>query len=675
MKNFFKIIFVLLVAAFVVGPVSVLADPSTSFTYVMTDRGFSRTQNAYLPDRTITGLGLSSPQDMFIDQYDNLFIADTGNRRIVVYNIPTGVVDWILEYPAFRSPRGVFVDRNGDIYVADSLAEAVFKFDGGGNLLETFTRPTEPAFGGTSFNPSKIVVNNRGNMFIVSEGVFGGVIHLSNSGAFLGFFTSNRTELSFMQRLQSIFFTRTQLERLADRVPPTIANIFIDNQGVIYTATAGVTQDAIKKHNAAGINMISSFSPGGSVVSLWVDENGIIYSAASNGVIIVYAPDGSLIYLIPAIAGFDDRAGLFTELSSIAVDSNGYMWCVDAYNGFVHSFAPTDYALNTFRALAYFNEGEYTRSQEVWTEVLRLNQMSSLAHTGIGRAYVFNFQYEQALNHFRVAGNRALYSQAYWEVRNMWLQQNLGWIVASIAITYIALVLFSVLDKKKRMRAIKRRIGSRIEGIKPLHDVLYAFVVSRHPVDGFYEISIKKAGSLFGATVLYIFLFAAVLLHQVGRGFIFQYVSVTDIDLSSLVFGFFAILFMFIISNYLSSSIQDGDGKIKDIYLVPAYASLPLTLSLVTVTLLSHVFTQNEYVFINFALYLGVCWTVVNILMGLTQIHNYMFRETIKSLFITIILMLVVGLVLLIFSVMWGQFSQFVIEIFMEVWRNVRGMF
>ncbi|MCL2604298.1 MAG: YIP1 family protein [Defluviitaleaceae bacterium] len=678
-----KIMYALLIiiAFFLLAPVRVGADPSTSFTYVLTQRGFTRSQNAYLPGIALTGLGLNGPQDMFIDRNDNIFIADTGNRRIVVYDSRSGEINWVLEHPSFNSPRGVFVTERGYIYVADAAAMAVFRFSPAGELLETFGRPTEPAFGTTSFNPSKVVVNNRGNMFIVSEGVASGVIQLSNNGNFLGFFTTNRTRLSFLEMIQNLIYTRTQLERVADRVPPTIANIFIDRRGIIYTATGGTFEDAIQKHNAAGVNMIEAFSPGGSVVAVWVDEQGIMYGISVDGIINVYSPDGGLLFLMPAIgrpygAGLgDDRAGLFHTVSAIATDSRGYIWVLDSHKGFLQSLGPTSYALNTYFALTLFNEGEYEQSRRVWTEVLRLNQMSSLAHSGMGNAYIFDFEYEQALHHFRVAGNRYMYSQAFWEIRNIWLQQYLGTFAAAIAAVFIAVSLFVRFDKRKRVKRAKAFIGKQIKRVPLLYGVLYSFHVARHPVDGYYQIKMQKAGSFAGATILYALLFAAFLYYQAGKGFIFQYQTLAEMDLVSLIFGFFVLLFMFIFGNYLASSILDGDGKMKEIYVVLAYASMPLILALVGVTLITHVFTLNEIVFIWFFLGLGISWTVVNVLLGLTEIHSYFFRETLKSVFATFILMLVSGLILMIFSVMWTQVTQFLLNIGGEIWRNVTRSF
>lgn len=63
------------------------ATSATSYTLTNDSKGgFVRTQDAYLPHRTITNLQLNKPDDIFIDKEDYLYIADTGNMRVIKYD-------------------------------------------------------------------------------------------------------------------------------------------------------------------------------------------------------------------------------------------------------------------------------------------------------------------------------------------------------------------------------------------------------------------------------------------------------------------------------------------------------------------------------------------------------------------------------------------------------------
>ena len=99
MKKIMKKSLVLFLAlVFVVMSVlPVAASQATSYSYTEDDQGeLVRTQDAYLPDRTITNLELSDPEDMVIDDNNIAYIADTGNQRIVIYDLNTEKIVRIL---------------------------------------------------------------------------------------------------------------------------------------------------------------------------------------------------------------------------------------------------------------------------------------------------------------------------------------------------------------------------------------------------------------------------------------------------------------------------------------------------------------------------------------------------------------------------------------------------
>ena len=76
---------ILLVLALLAGACPARADKATSFTYTLNEkRRHVRTQDAYLPDKTITTLGLAKPSDLFFAA-DGFFVPkyilrQTGDR-------------------------------------------------------------------------------------------------------------------------------------------------------------------------------------------------------------------------------------------------------------------------------------------------------------------------------------------------------------------------------------------------------------------------------------------------------------------------------------------------------------------------------------------------------------------------------------------------------------------
>lgn len=675
MKKTWKARLALLSALAVFGlwTLPVRASQATSYTYTLDQKeSWTRTQDAYLPDKTITELELETPEDLYIDKDNMLYIADSARARVVKYSIDRARLEGVLTYPELQKPTGICVTENGDIYVADPAAKKVFRFDRDFQLLEAFGKPEAPVFADTKFQPSRISVGNNGEMYIVGEGVYSGIIQLSVTGEFLGYFTVNHTRLSLIQAFQNLIFTRAQLANVVERVPTTFSNIFIDDANLVYTTTMGTDEDGVKKHDTAGGNMfVKQDITSERMTDVWVDEKGIIYTSDAFGYIYIYSGAGELIFKFGSRISDLDVSGLYTRLPSLAVDQNGDIWTVDGDKNYLQSFRPTEYAHMIYEAMGLYERGLYRESMEKWNQVLGLNQMSVLAHNGVGKAYLHGEQYEEAMEHFKVSGDRSYYSQAFWEVRNTWIQKWLPVGASVLLLLWLLSFLARWLDRKHILKQKRQEAAKRILEAPVLGDVLYAVRVARHPVDRYYDIRVKKKGTVLGASILYVVLFIVFMLYQTKKGFIYQTIAVEDMDIKAIVIGFFAIIGLFIICNYLVASIQDGDGTFRQVYMIPAYGSLPVIISLFSITMLSHVLTFNEAFMLDVIFMIGTVWSAVNIFLGLMTVHDYTVRETLVSILITAVFIVIVVIISIIVIVIWEQLWGFIRTLGKELAQNV----
>ena len=105
-------------------PITALAD------YVTGNDSYSLTvPKAYNSVKTINNIGefegeqiyFKDPQDLFVDEKDNLYIVDSGNNRVVKMNEELKTVGvYYGPDKAFSKPEGIFVDSDGDMYIADT---------------------------------------------------------------------------------------------------------------------------------------------------------------------------------------------------------------------------------------------------------------------------------------------------------------------------------------------------------------------------------------------------------------------------------------------------------------------------------------------------------------------------------------------------------------------------
>lgn len=114
--------------------------------------------------------------------------------------------------------REFFLTKSGEVYIADTGAKTVFRFkkvnETKYEFVRRYDRPTAPIFADTNYEPSKVAVDSGNNLYIVSEGVYAGIIQLANSGDFLGYFASNKSKLTPQQVFLKIIYTKEQEKKL-----------------------------------------------------------------------------------------------------------------------------------------------------------------------------------------------------------------------------------------------------------------------------------------------------------------------------------------------------------------------------------------------------------------------------------------------------------------------------
>ena len=91
------------------------------------------------------GAKLFSPTNMAIDKEGNLYVSDTGAFRIQKYNANGEFLMSIGSHGdapgQFARPKGVAVDKEGRVYAVDAAFENVQIFDKDGKLLLFFAEP------------------------------------------------------------------------------------------------------------------------------------------------------------------------------------------------------------------------------------------------------------------------------------------------------------------------------------------------------------------------------------------------------------------------------------------------------------------------------------------------------------------------------------------------------
>jgi len=109
---------------------------------------------------TVPATGLTGPLGAAVDSSGNLYIADTGNNRVVKIS-PLGSQTPVSTAPLMlSSPHGVAIDGAGNLYISDFSNNRVVKVPAGSGAATAFA---------TVVTPLGLAVDASGNVFVVDE--------------------------------------------------------------------------------------------------------------------------------------------------------------------------------------------------------------------------------------------------------------------------------------------------------------------------------------------------------------------------------------------------------------------------------------------------------------------------------------------------------------------------
>jgi len=293
-----------------------------------------------------------------------------------------------------------------------------------------------------------------------------------------------------------------------------------------------------------------------------------------------------------------------------------------------------------------------------WEEVLRLHSAFPLAHYSIGQAMFLREDFHEARHRFYLAGSHIGYSEAFWEIRSIWLAENSTSIVVGI------IAFFMLLTITKR-RGLKIPFPNTVI----FRELAHAKKMLTNPADAYYEIRFHGKASVMSATVMYGGLIVAFFISAIATSFIFSWN--VPFDILPLTGIFILVVALFVVVNFLVATINEGEGSFRNVYIGTAYAATPFILLAIPITLISHVLTLSEAFVYQFLFYVAVGWSLVLQFIMIKEIHDYEIRDVIKNILLTLFAASIIALVVFVQYLLLGQVVEFVQGLFMEV--GIRG--
>lgn len=438
------------------------------------------TPSAYVPKDSISGVDLGAgafvnPQDLCVAPNGNVFVADTGNNRIVELNSSLNQVLRIYDSffntitgqeDHFNLPHGVTMSEAGKLYVADTENKRVVVLDEG-ELVEIIDNPqSEILDAGFVFTPLKVAVDYADRVYCVAKGMFQGIMVFESEGNFTGFFGTIEVQVTAWQKLWRRLSTKAERSRQVLFIPTEFTGIDVDKKGFIYASNIDTKgTQAVRRMNPKGEDVINKgpalnlggdlqitgmgrYSGASYIVDVCVRDKGI-YSLLDSrrGRVFTYDHEGNLLYIF---GGLGSQEGTFRAPVSIEVIGSQIV-VLDALRAEIITFSESEYGKLINEAVALRFDGDEAQAVEKWREVLRLDENFELANLGIGKAYLTAGDNANAMKYLELAKSRHYYSIAFKRYRNEILKDNFGYIMTAIALIVAAGFVYARIKGKTKM--------------------------------------------------------------------------------------------------------------------------------------------------------------------------------------------------------------------------------
>lgn len=685
-----------------------LTAPYDSYTYDFWGKAVPAPQ-AYLPVRVVSGddLGIGSFRDLrdiFIDSSGDIYLLDSKNGRLVFVDSDwavQGVIDDIDNggvIERLNSPEAVFVTDSGRIYVADTGNSRVVELDRSGRLVRIIGAPKSSVSGvirdSFKFLPISVVVDKADRIYVVVKGEYEGILEFAPDGEFRQFFGAPRVTPSVADVLWSRLATREQRERLGLFLPTEYNSINIDQQGFLYLTIAEgeiAKTEPIRRLSPSGQDVLRRMGfvdplgdpmtePPSRFVDVVARQNGM-YSALDmqRGRVFTYDSNGHLLYVFGCVG---QQRGAIVSPAAIECWGDTIM-VADRVANQVTVYEPTEYAQMIHAAIEYYRYGDYEGATRAWKGVLALNANYDRAYTGIGLSHLMSGELVQAMEHFRLGNDRAMYSKAFRLYRSDMAAKYVGvalsWTLFAVAVL-IVFVKTGVLSRLIRaMKLAVRRVGQAADNrggavrflwrwfAATMAALSFSLHVAISPSSGFFELKRDKRGSVSAAVCILILTIAGFVIIRQHTGFVLNGRDLKALNIYREAASILVPFGLWCVINWCLTTLMDGKGTLKDIFIASSCALVPFMLFSVPLTILSNFMIAEEASFYYLLMAIAVGWSAVLFFVGMMETHEYSFVTTVYTSVFTGVGMAIALFVGAFLYVLVDQVAAFVGDVYREL--------
>lgn len=230
----------------------------------------------------------------------------------------------------------------------------------------------------------------------------------------------------------------------------------------------------------------------------------------------------------------------------------------------------------------------------------------------------------------------------------------------------IALIIGLIAGKQELCLSIAKKVKGKVGTF--FNDVVkFPIYIITHPIQGYNEFKVEKKGKMYAAISI---LVAYVLVQILAYNYTGPVVNVNNPhefnSIKIVIFGVLPVI-LIAVANWSITSLFDGKGKMKEIFMMICYSYFPLVVCGILRMILSNFVTTDEVLFLTIIDIVGFVGTGYMVFMGLVVIHEYGIFKTVISVLGTVLAILIILFMALLIFDLANQVISFFSSIYKEI--------
>ncbi|MGD9605078.1 MAG: Yip1 family protein [Bacilli bacterium] len=188
-----------------------------------------------------------------------------------------------------------------------------------------------------------------------------------------------------------------------------------------------------------------------------------------------------------------------------------------------------------------------------------------------------------------------------------------------------------------------------------------------HPLKGYDFFKREKKAKMSVALIFVVLLIIMQILEFQYTGFVVNQLDLNDLNSFREIASVIVPIIAVVVGNWSITTLFDGKGKMKEIFMMICYSLFPLIVSKIIGMLFSNIIVAEEAGFYNLIISLGSFLMGYMIFFGLISIHEYGLFKCVLSIIGTLLAVLVLFFIAMLGFDLFQKIIGFIYTLYREI--------